>query len=1309
MGLEAGRNRSGKRSIATLLVTLVCLGVTALPPVLVSAAEAPPGSRVVDGFDRVDSGSLGVALSGQAWSDLAGGWEVSAGLAAPESGYSLAVVDGGGADGLVSVSLAEPSAEFWLVLRASDGANYWRFGRWQSGPYQLQQVAGNGLGSPAVTTSATVVPAAGDRIECRLTASRFDCSVNGVVVVSTADRFNGSARLVGFASWSPSGASPIRFDDLVVADVVAGPDLMVSVTDVDPVLLGGELLWTVTVTNVGSGPAGDVSVTSAVPAGVTDVTATSASGVCQIDSSVACSLDPLAAGASTTVEISGLAPPSGSTVVLTVAVSAQGDDVPANDTTSETTYLQAPLPPGSRVVDGFDRVDSGSLGVALSGQAWSDLAGGWEVSAGLAAPESGYSLAVVDGGGADGLVSVSLAEPSAEFWLVLRASDGANYWRFGRWQSGPYQLQQVAGNGLGSPAVTTSATVVPAAGDRIECRLTASRFDCSVNGVVVVSTADRFNGSARLVGFASWSPSGASPIRFDDLVVADVVAGPDLMVSVTDVDPVLLGGELLWTVTVTNVGSGPAGDVSVTSAVPAGVTDVAATSASGVCQIDSSVACSLDPLAAGASTTVEISGLAPPSGSTVVLTVAVSAQGDDVPANDTTSETTYLQAPLPPGSRVVDRFDRPSAANLGLTETGEAWSPAHGSFRIVSGQAVSSASGYDMALVQGGSSPSGAVSVTLAQPSPEFWLVLRASDGANYWRFGRSQSGPYQLQQVTGNALGSPAMATLATVTPMAGDQLQCQYREHAIACSVNGMAVTTAVGGSVAATSAGLASWSSGGSPAPRFDDFLVAEIPAVPDVAVSITDIDPVFTGGQVRWQATVSSVGGATARGVSVTLTLPAAISGASLTTDRGSCALDIPTTCSVGDLAPGQVAVIVVIATAPSEAQALTLSAVLDSAGDASGDNDNDAETTTVRNPPPPGARVVDGFDRTGDGLGFTDTGEPWTTHVGAFSSLLGEARGTTAQLSFASVESGFAYGTFELTVADVGDKRFWAVFRVVDSQNYYRVGPDIGGRYRLEKVVDGVTHGLQFLTERSEILAADGDVLRIVNRSDDGIFVSINGRHLLDAGDVQFMDQTRFGFATASTSVRVGHLDVGQVVTTSVVVTDSFSRLDAESLGAPETGVSYRWWGNLGLTGGQAWYDGSYFGVGILDASSEAADVRVRVVTISDEFTLLFRYSEDGSYYRFGRLSAGGGYGVDFVDDGIFHAPPVPVDAVAAPTPADGDVLEVRQHLDGRVEGLVNGVVVLRFTDLVTNRRSTYYGLATGGSVTRFDDFRIASK
>ena len=102
-------------------------------------------------------------------------------------------------------------------------------------------------------------------------------------------------------------------------------------------------------------------------------------------------------------------------------------------------------------------------------------------------------------------------------------------------------------------------------------------------------------------------------------------------------------------------------------------------------------------------------------------------------------------------------------------------------------------------------------------------------------------------------------------------------------------------------------------------------------------------------------------------------------------------------------------------------------------------------------------------------------------------------------------------------------------------------------------------------------------------------------------------------------------------------------------------------------------------------------MQVRVTRAGAEFGVVIRHAEDGSYVRVGRLVADGPYGADLIRGYEATAPAGPVEVLAQPTPADGDVLLVRQGLDGRVELSVNGQPVLRFTD-PTNLRSTHYGL-----------------
>ena len=929
------------------------------------------------------------------------------------------------------------------------------------------------------------------------------------------------------------------------------------------------------------------------------------------------------------------------------------------------------------------------------------------VDGATATPSSpGYALALLDPGAGSVAVSVVVATTAPEYWLVLRASDGANYWRFGRRNHGAYELQQIVGNAYGSPTITPGASVSGAAGDLLSCRVTTTQLRCAVDDVVVATTSGPFNQAATKVGLAAWESSGVSPARWDELTVTDLGAAPDLTVALEDADPVVAGGQLRWTATVTNVGQGPATAVALSAAVPDGVTAPAATSDRGHCET-AAFACSLGELEPGASASVLLTGTAPSQPGTVVLDVAATTDGEAHPADNAATASTRLVAPSPEGVRVADTFDRGTAATLGAADTGQPWAQVHGSFGTNAGAAVARVTGYSLATLDGGAA-SGRVSVRVAEPSTEFWLLVRVVDGGSYWRFGRSGGGAYQLQQIDGGALGHPQVTIRASVSAAPGDVVECRFEAETIDCLVGGVVVASATAvDDTTAHGVGLAAWDPGGLPTVRFDELVVADLPVAPDLMVSLDDDDPALVGSTLRWTATASNVGNAPAAAVELALVLPVGVTASAVEPDGGSCTGTTTVSCTVEVLAPGEALAVVVRAGAPATPATLHATASASIGPGPAQPDDVVEETTTVRNPPAAGDRVVDAFDRSGSALGSADSGEPWLGDAGAFAVADGQARATTAAPRAVWLDAGWSFGTYELTVDAVGDRRFWLLFRVVDADDHYRVGPDpTTGYYRVDKVVHGQVQPVAIAFARSHVIAADGDLIRVVTRPDDSIFVSVNGVHLVDAGDVAGMHATAFGFATASTSTRVGHLDVSQVLSAVVTVGDTFSRPDGASVDYLEYGVHYPWWygASWRVDAGQAFNPGGYSYTAV-DTSSEAGDVQVRVTRAGGEFGLVIRYAEDGSYVRVGRLVADGPYGVDLVRGYEATALAGPVEVLAQPTPADGDVLLVRQGLDGRVELSVNGQPVLRFTD-PTNLRSTHYGLFASDGSSRFDDFSV---
>jgi hypothetical protein len=230
----------------------------------------------------------------------------------------------------------------------------------------------------------------------------------------------------------------------------------------------------------------------------------------------------------------------------------------------------------------------------------------------------------------------------------------------------------------------------------------------------------------------------------------------------------------------------------------------------------------------------------------------------------------------------------------------------------------------------------------------------------------------------------------------------------------------------------------------------------------------------------------------------------------------------------------------------------------------------------------------------------------------------------------------------------------------------------------------------------------------VIRPDDGVYVYVNGQQIIDAGDTALMDVTAFGLGTRSTAPRFDGLQISSTLE-AFPINDTFSRPDAETLGAPEAGTRYPWHNWVGpqwsVTSGRAHYSSVGFGLTAIDSATEMASVRATFAATGHEQWLIFRHAEDRSYYQYG-ADATGQYRVDFVRDGETVSPPVPVQAVAARTVAAGDVVEVVQRRNGLVETRVNGTVTHRFTDTTTNARATIYGMATSGMSARFDNFAI---
>lgn len=452
-------------------------------------------------------------------------------------------------------------------------------------PTGLSFVSGTGTGwscsamGQTVTCTNTGPLAPGDSSEITLIVSvgpEAVPSVTNSVTVST-----------------PNDPSPNNNSDDDPTNVTPAIDLVVTKADApDPVTVGENLTYTITVTNSGPNTATGVTVSDTLPSGVTFVSATPSQGTCNPPAGgiVTCNLGSLSNGASATVAIV-VTPTAVGTLDNTVAVAANEFDPNTNNNQDSESTTVITLPPDLTI----SKSHIGDFIVGTTGT---------------------YTITVTNIGTGSTTETITVTDTL------------------------PAGLGFISGTGAGWTCSAVGQTVTCTnPGPLAPNESSSINLTVSVGPEAVPSVINSVTVS---------TPNDSDPNNNSDDDPTNVLAA-DLTIEKTHTGDFAVGTTGVYTITVTNVGTGPTtGTITVTDTLPTGLSFVSGTGANWTCfALGQTVTCTNPgPLAPSASSTitltVNVESSAYPS---VTNSATVSTPGDINPDNNSDDDPTTVTAP----------------------------------------------------------------------------------------------------------------------------------------------------------------------------------------------------------------------------------------------------------------------------------------------------------------------------------------------------------------------------------------------------------------------------------------------------------------------------------------------------------------------------------------------------------------------------------------------------------------------------------------------------------------------------------------